>query len=84
MSQSASKNQNATWTDEEIEALLQHFLEKRSGPKGAGGFNNTVFQSAAVAIRPLFKKGAIKEAKHVKGKWRAVCITFTIRCATTD
>lgn len=68
----APKNANAFWTDEETEALLKHLIKNQSTSEGAGGFHNTVFQSAISAVQPFYKKGAIKDVKHMKGKWRSV------------
>ena len=64
-------------SDEETEALLKHFLENRSVNEGAGGFNNTVFQLAISAIQPFYRRGAIKNIKHIKGKWWSV----SLRCS---
>ena len=64
----------AYWSDEETEALLKHFLENQSVNKGASGFNNTIFQLAISAIQPFYRRGAIKNIKHIKGKWQSVSL----------
>ena len=64
----------AYWSDEETEALLKHFLENQSVNEGAGGFNNTVFQSVISATQPFYRRGAIENIKHIKGKWWLVSL----------
>ena len=64
----------AYWSDEETEALLKHFLENQSVNEGASGFNNTIFQLAISAIQPFYRRGAIKNIKHIKGKWQSVSL----------
>ena len=57
MSQPATKTANAFWTDEETRALLNHLLHHRSESEEAGGFNNTVFQSAIPELLPFYERG---------------------------
>ena len=76
MSQSSRppRNPNTFWSEEETEALLKHLLENQLKDKGAGSFNNTIFQSVVTAVQPFYTKGAVKDIKHMKGKWQLVSI----------
>ena len=72
MSQPATKPANAFWTNKETGALLNHLYHHQSESKGAGGFNNAVFQSAIPELLPFYEWGGTKEVKHLKSKWKLV------------
>ena len=65
----------ASWTTQEEVALVQYFFKNKSQMSGAS-FKDTVFQQAAIAIKPLHHKGAEKNDKSCKTKWKNICIFF--------
>ena len=75
MSQSATKSANAFWTDEETGALLNYLLHHQLESEGAGGFNNVVFQSAIPQLLHFYERGATKDVKHLKSKWKVMCMS---------
>ena len=75
MSRPATKPANAFWTNEETGALLNHLYHHQLESKGAGGFNNAVFQSTIPELLPFYEWGGTKEVKHLKSKWKLMCMS---------
>ncbi|KAF8803320.1 hypothetical protein BYT27DRAFT_7110277, partial [Phlegmacium glaucopus] len=67
----------AQWNDQEVSALLDFLLEKKSEIGDAGMFKMGTFNAAAAHITGYCTSGPAKTGKMCKTKWRALKTTYS-------
>ncbi|TRM57499.1 hypothetical protein BD626DRAFT_412078 [Schizophyllum amplum] len=69
---------NAHWTQKEEQEALQYYVDHKSEAGANGNFQGVVHRGAAQAIAHLRVRGAVKEEKHMRGKYREWRVNRTV------